>query len=188
MIPVFVFPNALRFSRRMRAISISLYNPYDFALRFQILATNPTSFSLSSSEGVVRARHCLDIAVRLTRDTITTEKFLITVRETEGARRHGQRQLDVTFGAEDDVPDDDAFAPLPSVAASLSDVPFNGTVNHSSNPMLSAIAAIVCLVLLMLPTETSTDSRWPVIIGETHKLVVAYVLGILTVLLVRNGQ
>ena len=35
LIPVFVFPDALHFSSRERRRTVSLYNPYDFALKFQ---------------------------------------------------------------------------------------------------------------------------------------------------------
>ena len=46
-IPVFVFPDALHFAGDARTKTLSLYNPYDFALRFQSETQSQTIVNMS---------------------------------------------------------------------------------------------------------------------------------------------
>ncbi|CAG2172465.1 unnamed protein product, partial [Oppiella nova] len=203
MIPVFVFPNHLAFNCRTKTKSISVYNPYDFHIKFTsiltirstlheiissfvaVLATNPSAFALSSSEGVIRSRHCLDVAVRLTQDSVRSEKFLISIRETSGALRSGQRVLSVANRAtddptqddEDDGAHDDHFAPLPSSPSALQSAcrQFNGAQQHH-NPWFLYAVAVVCVALLLLPQQThdSGGDATPLLsVAVAHKLVMA---------------
>ncbi|CAG2101056.1 unnamed protein product, partial [Medioppia subpectinata] len=175
MIPVFVFPSdQLQFNLRARSRSLSLYNPYDFHIKFNILSTNPNAFLLSSSEGIIRSRHCLDIAIRLTQDSVRSEKFQISIRETSGALRSGQRVLCVTN--RDDVADDDTtpsaddhFSPVVANNSQQTARAFNA---EPKNQWFIYAAAVVCLAVLLLPTDDEREERPLLAVAVAHKLVV----------------
>lgn len=82
-IPVFVYPNAIKFyltSRTTHKQLLTLYNPYDFPVRFKgkpvnykssvlyeivlVLCTAPNKYSVIDPEGSIGPRSCVDIVIR----------------------------------------------------------------------------------------------------------------------------
>uniref|UniRef100_T1INA0 MSP domain-containing protein n=1 Tax=Strigamia maritima TaxID=126957 RepID=T1INA0_STRMM len=94
MLPVFVFPNSLSFyadDKSQHKQVLTVYNPYDFGIRFKVLCTAPEKYVMADSEGVIRSLCCIDLVIRhnaITNAAIgVTDNFRISVYE------HGQKQL-----------------------------------------------------------------------------------------------
>jgi hypothetical protein len=39
---------------------LTVYNPYDFAVRYKVLCTAPTKYSIAEPQGEIRAQHSVD--------------------------------------------------------------------------------------------------------------------------------
>jgi len=67
-LPVFVFPSSLSFyaddSSSFKQI-LTLYNPYDFGVRFKVFSTAPHKYTVVDPEGVIKPRCYVDIVVRI---------------------------------------------------------------------------------------------------------------------------
>ena len=66
-LPVFVFPQSLTFCADEQASHkqvLTVYNPYEFALRFKVLCTAPNRYIVVDSDGVIKPRCCIDIVIR----------------------------------------------------------------------------------------------------------------------------
>ncbi|CAF5166078.1 unnamed protein product, partial [Rotaria magnacalcarata] len=44
---------------------LTLYNPYDFVVRYKVLCTAPKKYSVAEPQGEIRAQHSVDTIVRL---------------------------------------------------------------------------------------------------------------------------
>lgn len=66
-LPVFVFPTQLIFYVKdvnTHRHIMTIYNPYDFAVCFQIMCTAPGNYSVMEPQGIIKPRCCVDIAIR----------------------------------------------------------------------------------------------------------------------------
>jgi len=67
-LPVFVFPTSLHFyaddSSSFKQI-LTLYNPYDFGVRFKVLSTCPQKYLVVEPEGNIKPRCYVDIVIRI---------------------------------------------------------------------------------------------------------------------------
>ncbi|XP_052783684.1 motile sperm domain-containing protein 1-like [Mya arenaria] len=203
-LPVFVFPTSLTFYSDDQATHkqvLTLYNPYEFPLKFKVLCTAPRKYTVVDAEGVIRSRCCVDVVIRHTDICINNEgmndKFRIQVSE------HGQRKIlgkkDVNAvllpskGRERSPNRDDTFLALPHGQTSTSGADTQTTVpNQGGRPRQGAgpsfiviVTGLVCIVALMLPQQGETTSRLPDYLHLSHnqKLIAAYVLGLVTMLI-----
>lgn len=67
-IPVFVFPSAINFyleDYSSHKQVLTLYNPYEFPLRFKVLCTDPRKYNVIDPEGCIKRGCCIDIVIRL---------------------------------------------------------------------------------------------------------------------------
>ncbi|GAU90536.1 hypothetical protein RvY_02940 [Ramazzottius varieornatus] len=66
-LPVFTFPNSLAFyaddKDTLRQI-MTVYNPYEFPIKFRVYSTAPKTYSVTDSQGTVKPGFCSDIVVR----------------------------------------------------------------------------------------------------------------------------
>jgi len=70
-VPVFCFPSSLVFSgidRDQLKQILTIYNPYDFPIRFRVLSTTPDYYNVLSPEGSINSKNCVDLIIRLTPD------------------------------------------------------------------------------------------------------------------------
>jgi len=99
LLPVFVFPNQLTFYLRdpqsHRQI-MTIYNPYDFPVSYEVLSTAPNNYSVQEPQGVLKPRCCIDIAIRRIelKQKGTDEKFRVILRRRSG-RSDAQGYRDV---------------------------------------------------------------------------------------------
>ncbi|CAH1997669.1 unnamed protein product [Acanthoscelides obtectus] len=87
-IPVFVFPNSLKFyvgSKTTHKQLLTLYNPYDFPVKFKVLCTAPNKYAVIDPEGSIGPRMLVDIVIRHTIPTPAncniTDKFRISMQD-----------------------------------------------------------------------------------------------------------
>uniref|UniRef100_A0A8B9D7P0 Motile sperm domain-containing protein 1 n=1 Tax=Anser cygnoides TaxID=8845 RepID=A0A8B9D7P0_ANSCY len=63
-LPVFVFPTELIFyadDQSTHKQVLTLYNPYEFALKFKVLCTTPNKYVVADAAGTVKPQCCVDI-------------------------------------------------------------------------------------------------------------------------------
>ncbi|XP_060593282.1 motile sperm domain-containing protein 1-like [Ruditapes philippinarum] len=201
-LPVFVFPTTLSFysdDQSSHKQVLTLYNPYEFPLKFKVLCTVPRKYTVVDAEGTVRPRCCVDVVVRHTDICINNEgvndKFRIQVSE------HGQRKIlgkkDVnavllpTKGREVTPNREDKFHAL---AHSSQGPDIQGQSYTDSDvrkrpvggpSIVVILAGLVCIVALMLPQQGDSGSRLPdyIHLSVNQKLIAAYVLGLVTMLI-----
>lgn len=103
-LPVFVFPTQILFYIKDASTHrhlITIYNPYDFTVCFQIMCTAPANYSVIEPEGVIKSRCCVDIAIRRTNfpSTSTTtgagrvDKFRVCVKRRDRPSTCGFRDV-----------------------------------------------------------------------------------------------
>lgn len=195
-LPVFVFPTSLTFysdDQSSHKQVLTLYNPYEFPLKFKVLCTVPRKYTVVDTEGTIRSRCCVDVVVRHTDICINNEgvndKFRIQVSE------HGQRKVlgkkDIsavllpTKGREATPTKEDNFHSLPHAAQRYeSDRQSRPVEGPGRRPVggpsfIVILTGLVCIVALMLPQHGDTGSRFPeyLHLSVNQKLIAAYVLG-----------
>lgn len=202
-LPMFVFPAALTFysdDQSSHKQILTLYNPYEFPLKFKVLCTAPQKYTVVDAEGTIRPRCCVDVVIRHTDICInnegTTDKFRIQVTE------HGQRKIlgkkDVsaallpTKGREGTPTREDKFLSLPqhtsaqeaSSSRSLPG-PSQGGRSTGGPSFIVIFTAFACIAALMLPLHGDGSSSLPEYLHLTvnQKLIAAYVLGLVTMLI-----
>ncbi|XP_029436222.1 motile sperm domain-containing protein 1-like [Rhinatrema bivittatum] len=199
-VPVFIFPAELVFyadDRSSHKQVLTLYNPFSTVLRFRVLCTAPSRYTVVDAEGHVRPQSCIDIVVRhrdvSARHYGTADRFRIEVSE-EGTRAILGRK---------DVPSalHPARRPEPSPVERRREAPANWHPSHivslqrgPSRPLSPGILALhvcvgaVCLCLLMLPLQGEPSLLVPesLHVSVIQKLVAAYVLGLLTMVFLQG--
>jgi len=205
-LPVFVFPTQLQFAfsdPQSHKQILTLYNIYAFPLNYKVLSTAPTRYSVIEPFGTLRPRCCVDIVIRhlvaSSRANIgIRDKFRIEIQKHDEAEVRGERvigallvehrsEIDGTGGGERG----ERFEGMQSTRTPHSipsqyPLPPHHNNQGGSQHWLAIVAALICIMALMLPNGGEESSRWPMLhLTLAQKLVAAYVLGICTMLLVR---
>ncbi|XP_018573270.1 motile sperm domain-containing protein 1-like [Anoplophora glabripennis] len=202
-IPVFVFPNSLKFylgSKASHKQLLTLYNPYDFPVRFKVLSTAPNKYAVIDPEGSIGPRTLVDIVIRHTMPTIAncnfTDKFRISMQDHTTKQILGKREIDAILlqGERDDLSSDGDFHSVPFIErpSTSEDQRIFVTnrslpVTHSTNYVIAIVIGLVCVVTLLLPTqqEVPHPSNIPTYlhVSVNFKLVLAYVLGLVSMVI-----
>ncbi|KAK5640236.1 hypothetical protein RI129_011047 [Pyrocoelia pectoralis] len=208
-IPVFVFPTSLNFylnARHTHKQLLTLYNPYDFPVRFKVLCTAPNKYTVIDPEGSIGPQACVDIVVRHTLPIVpncnTTDKFRITMQDHSTRKVLGKRDIEAKLlqTEPDNISNDgDNFVSLPQVERSADRPPsiqYQYTLQtnqrlstaYTAN-YLAILAGIVSIVALLLPTkeEKHEETQIPsyLHVSVNFKLVFAYVLGLVSMVVFR---
>ncbi|XP_036404022.1 motile sperm domain-containing protein 1-like [Megalops cyprinoides] len=192
-LPVFLFPAELVFFAQQRSSHrrvLTLYNPYSFLLRFKMLCTAPSLYTVVEAEGSVRARSCVDIVVRhqdvSSRNWGRRDRFRL---EVSGGGQGGSREIwaELKGGEGGETPQGQAPPPR-SLSAMLPQGGLSPT--RARDPSLFAlyvIIGLVCITFLMLPLHNEPSTLVPTHLHVTvmQKLVCAYILGLLTMVFLR---
>ncbi|XP_041981219.1 motile sperm domain-containing protein 1-like [Aricia agestis] len=207
--PVFVFPVSLEFylnARHTYKQLLTVYNPYEFSVNFKVLCTSPNKFTVIDPEGVIAPQSCIDIIVRYTQPSAshcnTTDKFRITMYDRNTQQALGKR--DIPTKLIDGEPSNtnpeslgDNFHPLASRSTPQKQTEEHPKVicnhpSHRDNPPVNVVAvavSICCIAALLLPTqpEATVNSQLPewLHIGSNLKLVFSFVLGLVSMLVLR---
>ncbi|XP_015589431.1 motile sperm domain-containing protein 1 isoform X1 [Cephus cinctus] len=126
-LPVFVFPQSITFyldDQSTHKQVLTLYNPYDFPVKFKVLCTAPNKYKVVDPEGTIKARCCVDIVVRHTALLIAncnaTDKFRIQMQEHPSKQVMGKRDVEARLlnGTSETTgratPDHEMFQQLPT--------------------------------------------------------------------------
>ncbi|XP_063625158.1 motile sperm domain-containing protein 1-like [Cydia splendana] len=207
--PVFVFPVSLEFylsARHTHKQLLTVYNPYDFSVNFKVLCTAPNKFTVIDPEGLIAPQSCIDIVVRYTQPSVlhcnTTEKFRITMYDRNTQQALGKRDIPTKLLEGEPINPNmeslgDSFHPLSSrvtpqkQAEEHMHVQCNHPHHREHQPVnvVAVAVSICCIAALLLPTqpETVAESQFPewLHIGSNLKLVFSFVLGLVSMLVLR---
>ncbi|KAF7237429.1 Motile sperm domain-containing protein 1 [Varanus komodoensis] len=103
-LPVFVFPTELIFyadDQSTHKQVLTLYNPYEFALKFKVLCTTPNKYVVVDPAGAVKPQCCVDIVIRH-RDVRpchygVIDKFRLQVSEQSQRKALGRKEVIATL-------------------------------------------------------------------------------------------
>uniref|UniRef100_A0A672YNI3 Motile sperm domain-containing protein 1 n=1 Tax=Sphaeramia orbicularis TaxID=375764 RepID=A0A672YNI3_9TELE len=103
-LPVFVFPTELVFyadEQTSHKQVLTLYNPYEFALKFKVLCTAPNKYTVVDATGAVKPQCCVDIVIRH-RDVRAChygvyDKFRLQVSEQSQRKALGRKEVTATL-------------------------------------------------------------------------------------------
>ncbi|XP_074134030.1 motile sperm domain-containing protein 1 isoform X2 [Sminthopsis crassicaudata] len=220
-LPVFVFPTELIFyadDQSTHKQVLTLYNPYEFALKFKVLCTTPNKYVVVDAAGAVKPQCCVDIVIRH-RDVRAChydviDKFRLQVSEQSQRKALGRKEIIATLlpSAKEQRKEveekrikehltESVFLEqmLCQTARTIQswawrdgfprDTPkHNENRTASSGPsLLTVFLGIVCVAALMLPTLGEVESLVPLYfhLSVNQKLVAAYVLGLITMVILR---
>lgn len=204
-LPVFVFPTELVFyadDQTSHKQVLTLYNPYEFALKFKVLCTAPNKYNVVDATGAVKPQCCVDIVIRH-RDVRAChfgvyDRFRLQVSEQSQRKALGRKEVSATLrpsAAQDPSsprPQDDER----KLKEPMSESEFFEQTSYQteSRPvaggpsLLTVLLGLVCMAALMLPTLGEQETTVPVYLhlSVNKKLVAAYVLGLLTMVILRT--
>ncbi|XP_060105840.1 motile sperm domain-containing protein 1 isoform X1 [Heteronotia binoei] len=200
-LPVFVFPTELIFyadDQSTHKQVLTLYNPYEFALKFKVLCTTPNKYVVVDAAGAVKPQCCVDIVIRH-RDIRpchygVIDKFRLQVSEQSQRKALGRKEVIAMLlpTAKEQQKEEEEKRIKEHLTESVF---FEQTLcqpEHriaSSGPsLLTVFLGIVCIAALMLPTLGEVDSLVPLYLhlSVNQKLVAAYVLGLITMVILRT--
>ncbi|KAI0226884.1 Motile sperm domain-containing protein 1 [Lamellibrachia satsuma] len=205
-LPVFVFPTSLVIfadDQSTHRQVLTLYNPYEFNLKFKVLCTVPKKYSVVDTEGRLKPGHCIDIVIRH-KDVLggstygTRDKFRIQVWDQNHKSMIGRKDVTCTLlpTREASQTQEDCFESLPSSTPErlphhrFKERDFrtsSSSPTHGPNWLIVS-AAVVCIAVLMLPTHGDPGSIIPhyLCLSLPQKLIAAYILGLVTMAILRN--
>ncbi|CAG0899844.1 unnamed protein product [Darwinula stevensoni] len=180
-LPVFVFPSSVTFFTDDTATHkqvLTLYNPYDFPLKFKVLCTAPKKYAVVDPEGVIKAKCCVDLVVRHSSVTPAhiniTDKFRIHVYEHGNRQVHGWKDIPATLTAgQPEVLEPTTDSEIQFGALEGSADPHRrqyrfherrelgglmGERGGGRSNMVAILVGVVCVVALLLPTEGETPA------------------------------
>ncbi|XP_067404142.1 motile sperm domain-containing protein 1 [Emydura macquarii macquarii] len=201
-LPVFVFPTELIFyadDQSTHKQVLTLYNPYEFALKFKVLCTTPNKYVVVDAAGAVKPQCCVDIVIRH-RDVRAChygviDKFRLQVSEQSQRKALGRKEVIATLlpsAKEQQQKEEEEKRIKEHLAESVF---FEQTLCQSENrtassgpSLLTVFLGIVCIGALMLPTSGEVESLVPLYLhlSVNQKLVAAYVLGLITMVILRT--
>ncbi|CAG2060861.1 unnamed protein product, partial [Timema podura] len=181
-VPVFVYPTPITFyleDQTTHKQVLTLYNPYEFAIRFKVLCTAPSRYTVVDPEGSIRPRCCIDIVLRhnavLPANCNVTDKFRVQMQNHATKKVIGKQDVSATLlpgKPTGSLSETEVFQHLPARV----DYPESARIQTPNH--IVVVAAVVCIVALLLPTQGDEDSRFPSYLYLTShlKLIFAYVL------------
>ncbi|KAK3535849.1 hypothetical protein QTP70_021066, partial [Hemibagrus guttatus] len=204
-LPVFVFPTELFFYADEQASHkqvLTLYNPYEFALKFKVLCTAPNKYAVVDATGAVKPQCCVDIVIRH-RDVRAChygviDKFRLQVSEQSQKKALGRKEVMATLlpSATQEQPQSRPQEDERRMKEQLTDSLFfeqtafqtESRAASGGPSVLTVLLGLVCMAALMLPTLGEQESTVPVYLhlSVNKKLVAAYVLGLLTMVILRT--
>lgn len=194
-LPIFVFPQTITFyldDQSSHKQVLTLYNPYDFPVKFKVLCTAPNKYQVVDPEGIIKAISCVDIVIRHTaliaNNCNVTDKFRIQMQEYPSKQIIGKRDVEAKLlpGTSDAVgrstPDPDMFQQLPlneSRQQQSYTLITRDKITERNTNYVALITGITCIIGLLLPTEGEQNHRVPdyLHLSVNFKLIFAFVLG-----------
>jgi len=206
--PVFVFPLQVDFyldDQTTHKRVVTIYNPFDFDVTFKVLCNSPKKYAVVEPEGRIDGQKCVDIVIRhvaISPQYIdTTDKFRIHMFEEGTSELLGKR--DILAVLHSGQPEAESASLGNKQRKALGGVfpNFTADQHHPSSQQrpenaspnyIACFVAVVCILALFLPTthqndqiDILTDYPW-LHLSLNQKLVFAYVLGLVTMAILRT--
>ncbi|CAI4228698.1 unnamed protein product [Auanema sp. JU1783] len=170
----------------------TLFNPYDYIIKYRVLATSPTSYEVGSHSGFIDPNCCKDFTVRckLTMEVGNVDKLRVEIKPKHTSNMYGSKEIELVTTAR---------STESSKRPNISDLT-NAPAIHANEPRAAdaqdlnqapyLVVGLLCAVALVLPTvhePGAANSNIPEYFHLTlpQKLVAAYILGIISILLIR---
>ncbi|KAL5476282.1 hypothetical protein EMCRGX_G026206 [Ephydatia muelleri] len=205
-LPVFVFPEELSFlasDESSHKQVLTLYNPYDFTVQYHVMCNAPQKYSVVEAKGNIDAHSCVDVVVRHKQagdgPFDVTDKFRLDIYAD--GKLVGRKQIPslLSSSAPKDAPEQKSQGrnPIYQEARQQEDscipsqlLTTNTTQVHRGQQtpaILLLVLASFCVAVLFLPLEgTPTSLPEYLYISVNQKLIVAFVLGMLTMAILRS--
>ncbi|XP_050022611.1 motile sperm domain-containing protein 1-like [Dermacentor andersoni] len=204
-LPVAVSPPQLDFyidEQEGHTQVLTLYNVNDHPVHFLLMSNAPRRFSVSGRAGIITPHCYTDIVVHhcdLSEGNVGVKDNLRVVMRKQGSRLQGFRDVPAILWAtrsssddeeekedEDDLSQKDSTQLQPLVEQGQK----KGWTAFGQDPLVLFVV-LACVVVLMLPLEDARDtSSHPLLahlpMSHEHKLFAAYILGLMTTLIVRK--
>ncbi|CAM4927251.1 unnamed protein product [Rotaria socialis] len=174
-----------------RSQVLTLYNPYEFSVRYKVLCTAPRTYSIVEPQGDIHPQHSVDIIVRLL-DISSNQNVVQKIRIQYYDRQKSQDALgkrDIACTILPHKPSEHNFDDDSNNSPSRIRTATNILQQETRDPIALVVLMIlsaICAVILILPTlagnENSTTMRSPSYLHMTtnSKIVASYILGLLT--------
>uniref|UniRef100_A0A1B6G7D8 MSP domain-containing protein n=1 Tax=Cuerna arida TaxID=1464854 RepID=A0A1B6G7D8_9HEMI len=197
-VPIFVFPHTVTFyleDPTTHKQTLTLYNPYEFAVRFKVMCTSPKKYSVVDPEGSIKAKCFIDIVIRHSSVSLANcqvvDKFRIQMFDFLSKQPLGRRDVTATLISgepEHSTPDQEfeTLPPSPSSNRPLQQYSLTNRPAASSGPnqLLLLVVAAVCIAVLFMPSEGEESVlSWRVTVNL--KLIVSYLLGLVSMVILR---
>jgi len=184
-IPCLVVPPSISFSAQNIKQVLTLYNPFDYFLKYKVLCTSPDSFQVWPSSGPLPPRSSLNIVLRLTNASkfkgSRKHKFLIEIHDDSYTVR-GQQVIPVlkerplvSLGPERSV---EALHSPPVHSPHASSPPHPVPPNPRSFPLVIRVLP-VCLGVALIAYLTSERS----LLDQNSTLWAAFIIGMFTMMM-----
>ncbi|CAF0718542.1 unnamed protein product [Adineta steineri] len=178
---------------------LTLYNPYDFAVRYKVLCTAPRIYSIAESQGEIRPQHSVDTIVRLldTSSSSSNQNVAHKIRIQYFDRRKPQDLLgkrDITCTILSYKPSEENFDEESNHSSSRirTATITNISQQETRDPLvifILSILGVLCALILILPdNENKLNTHLPTYLHMTtnSKVIASYILGLLTVVFIRR--
>lgn len=171
-VSVAVLPPVLRFTPDETKQILTLFNANNFAVKFKLLCTTRDGFQCSHYKGELDPNRRIDIAVRARKLCLSTSEQL---------RVQYESVLDRTASSFKNIPLilDEEKPPEPrNSKKNLKKEPSNQMDHQKDNHYYYIFVVVLCLAVL-------SESSYLPDFSTSHRLIAAYVLGMMTILLIR---
>jgi len=211
-IPVFVFPVQIDFyleDQTTHKRVVTIYNPYEFDVTFKVLCNNPKKYAVVEPEGKICGQKCVDIVIRhvaVSLQTVdTTDKFRISLFEEGTNDLLGKKDILAILHAGNPDPQSNSlgdkqrkalggvFPSLGGGGGGQQDASGQSLREGGAPNYIACFVAVICILALFLPTHCEPSSSpslledYPWLHLSLHqKLVFAYVLGLVTLAILRT--
>uniref|UniRef100_A0A1I7X5Q9 Motile sperm domain-containing protein 1 n=1 Tax=Heterorhabditis bacteriophora TaxID=37862 RepID=A0A1I7X5Q9_HETBA len=202
-VPVFVSSSEVDFllSDRSPRQVITLYNPYGYSIQYRVLCNAPNNYSVPNSNGILQPKSCKDLVIRCTTRLPVgcVDKLRIEIRRRGESKVHGSRDLLLrTIAERCPTPEQTKgsfFGMLESASSTSRSRQSSGRnriedTGRTTAQLAYVMVALACVIALMTPTQGDPNAMESILPSYFHltiqqKLVASYILGIVTILLLR---
>ncbi|RCN30608.1 hypothetical protein ANCCAN_23615 [Ancylostoma caninum] len=214
-LPVFVSVSEIEFpvSERSPRRVITVYNPYGYPIQYKVLCNALGNYSVSNSKGILHANCCKDLVVKCTTrlSVGTTDCLRVEIMRPGETEVLGSRDILLRiFSESSPAPTDPAssmmterefrgdFGSSRRTSSRARDdqdrskwTHFEEFENNAASSQLACLGvAVICAIALMAPTQGDPAAAESLLPHHFHltvpqKLVAAYILGIVSILLLR---
>lgn len=201
-LPVFVFPQSLTFYANEQSSHkqvLTVYNPYEFALRFKVLCTAPSRYTVVDSEGLIKPRCCLDIVIRhidIQPNITQQDKFRLHIFEHGVQKVIGKKEIMAVLQPSRTEQKQKATERQSTRRGTRQIGSSNATVEQFTDPGFGShpgpslwviIMAVACIIALLLPIEEEKHMDLPhyLLLSVNQKLLAAFILGLITMALLK---